>query len=148
MAMVATIFLPLGRIRIGMSDHHQTENAGYDDNSELHPTCQPDWDTIEINCGGQDFVKALEELQADELENALIVIRGLMAWTYQNGSTNTEGKAIRGAILEWLVLPHLHPLNLTQIAKGYGKHKQSFGRWVDDFKRTFPTVKTCHMKNE
>lgn len=130
--------------------HHLTEsdNAGYDDSSELHPTCGPDWEAIEVNCDGQDFIEAVKELRAEHLEGALIVIRGLMAWTYQNGSTNMEGKAIRNAIIEWLVLPQLRHLTLTQISKAYGKHKQSLGRWVDDFKRTFPTVKTVHMKNE
>jgi hypothetical protein len=133
------------------SDPHETQtaNAGYNDSSEVEPTCGPDWEAIEINCGGYiDFQEAIKNLNEEQIEGALVVIRGLVAWTYQSGSTNIEGKAIRSAIIEWLVLPHLHAMNLTQIAKGYGKHKQSFGRWVDDFKRTFPTVKTCHMKNE
>lgn len=133
-----------------------TENAGYDDNSDLHPTCGPDWDAIEMTVDGfgniepntDDFIAGAKALSAERIEDALIVIRALAAWTYQNGSRNMDGKAIRCAIVEKIVLPHLQPLTLTQLAKGYGKHKQSFGRWVDHFKLTFPSVKTCHMKNE
>jgi hypothetical protein len=71
----------------------------------------------------------------------------LVGWQYQNGKCNPEGLLIRAIVVCWIFLPHLHPLNLTQMANMFGKHKQSMGRWVDDFKREFPGIQNPHMKS-
>jgi hypothetical protein len=49
-------------------------------------------------------------------------------------------------VQNWFLIKELQPLSLTQLARMYGKDKQSLGRWVDDFKRRFPGLRNCHMK--
>jgi hypothetical protein len=128
------------------------ENTGWNEDSELHPTCGPDWKGIAEACGEIDPIAELQDVSFEEMEKALKVVSGLMAWIYQNGSSNMNGVAIRAIIVCWMTLPHLRPLTLTQIAKSYGLKKQSVGRWMEDpkngWKAKWPTVKTCHMDFE
>jgi hypothetical protein len=135
-----------------MSDHI-TENAGYDDSSELHPTVGFDYDAVSKALGEDpDFLAEMAEFTDEEMERAFKCTQALMAWIHQNGSTNLNGIAIRSLIVCWITLPHLRPLSLTELSRGYGLKKQSVGRWVEDkplgFKAKFPSVKTSHMSFE
>jgi hypothetical protein len=74
-------------------------------------------------------------------------VRALIEWLWQVKSENREGLLIRATILSWVMLDYLHDgMNLTEMAAHMNKDKQSLGRWVDDFKTTFPMIKTPHMK--
>lgn len=74
------------------------------------------------------------------------LLLAVIDWIWQSGMHNPEGLLIRAGIVCWVFKAELHPLQLTQLANGFGKHKQSFGRWHDDFKKWFPEVKTPHMR--
>jgi hypothetical protein len=75
-------------------------------------------------------------------------LESLFRWIYQDPHhTNHNGLLIRTLIVAWIIVKELQPLTLTQLARMYGKDKQSFGRWVDDFKLQFPAVRNCHMKD-
>ncbi len=81
------------------------------------------------------------------MDAALKVFSRLLEWIWQNGMKNSEGLTIRAVIACWIFLKHLRPLTLTQMARGFGKKKQSLGRWVDDFKIAFPHIRNPHMKD-
>ncbi len=87
-----------------------------------------------------------DPLTPEEMEAALRVFTKLLEWVWQNGAKNCEGLKIRAIIACWIFLKHLRPLSLTEIARGFGKKKQSLGRWVDDFKIAFPNIRNPHMK--
>jgi hypothetical protein len=94
------------------------------DDPERHSTfTQQEWDA---------FAKGLEKV---------------FRWIYQDPHhRNLDGIQIRALIVAWIVVKELQPLTLTQLARMYGKDKQSFGRWVDEFKKEFREVRNCHMK--
>lgn len=87
-----------------------------------------------------------EEFSPEEIEAACKVFTSLVSWIWQNGMKNPNGITIRAIIVCWLFVKELRPLSLTEIARGFGKKKQSLGRWVEDFKLKFPNVKSVHMK--
>lgn len=70
----------------------------------------------------------------------------IMEWVWQGGPKNMDGMTIRSTVACWIFIKHLHALNLTQMAAMVNKDKQSLGRWVDEFKKEFPQVKTEHMR--
>lgn len=104
------------------------------------------FDEIDSRLGNPIPESELTEFSAEEIDAACKVFSALVTWIWQSGMKNAEGITIRAIIVCWIFLKHLHPLTLTQMSRGFGKKKQSLGRWVDDFKRKFPQVKTCHMK--
>jgi hypothetical protein len=77
---------------------------------------------------------------ADANERTVTVMSRMLEWLCQMVPKNQSGMEIRATILCWIFLPHLRSLSLTQVAAMIGRDKQSLGRWVDDFKRTFPGV--------
>ncbi len=87
-----------------------------------------------------------DEFSAEEMDAAFKMFTRLLEWVWQGGMKNSDGLKIRTAIACWVFLKHLHPLTLTQLARGFGKQKQSYGRWVDHFKIEFPHIRNPHMK--
>jgi len=136
------------------------EDPSFTDDQRIEPSCDFDYAAVEralarVERGesleGTTLTPALshpmvEGVEERDLEAAQEVIRQLINWIWQDGMKNPEGLNIRAIIVCWVFLPHLHPLNLTELARAFGKHKQSLGRWVDDFKRQFPGIRNPHMK--
>lgn len=89
----------------------------------------------------------LEQFTPEDFERAGAAFETLMRWVWQSGMKNPDGVKIRAIIACWIFLKALRPMNLTQLAQHYGMDKQSFGRWVDDFKLRFPNIRTVHMRN-
>jgi hypothetical protein len=90
-----------------------------------------------------------EEVEGLSPETIRLVYRGMCAylgWVWQDGMKNPEGLQIRSMIVCWNFLPHLQPLELSELARGFGKKKQSVGRWHDQFKLAFPHHKNTHMR--
>jgi hypothetical protein len=85
-------------------------------------------------------------LSAAELEGAMRGFQALVRWVWQDGMRNPNGLLIRAIIVCWIFLPELRGHSLTAVARGFGRYKQSLGRWHDRFKVEFPTVKTVHMR--
>lgn len=112
----------------------------------LEPTVDPAWDEIERGIIGDAISEA--DVRDNERENALRFFVKLKAWDFQNGMKDPHGLMIRSAVSSWAVLPLLRPLTLTRLALGLRLQKQSLGRWVDDFKRTFPNIRNCHMRDQ
>ncbi len=95
----------------------------------------------------QNMAPPLESVrEAGANDRGLKMFIRLVEWLWQDGKRNPEGLLIRAGIVCWIFLPHLHPLTLTQMAGLFCKHKQSWGRWVDDWKLTFPKIRNPHMK--
>ena len=80
-----------------------------------------------------------------ELDAAVAIFQSLIKWVWQDGMRNDEGLKIRSIIACWVFLPELRPMTLTEIALGFGKKKQSLGRWVCHFKQHF-RFHTVHMR--
>lgn len=134
----------LGRIAAsGDLDH----DAAHAEDGHLEPTCGPDWDAIDRNCFGVEPEDDNEEFTPEEIDAACKVFTQLLEWIWQRGMKDERGIAIRAIVCCWVFLAQLRPLTETEIARGFGKHKQSLGRWVDDFKRRFPKIRIAHMKD-
>jgi hypothetical protein len=65
----------------------------------------------------------------------------LFQWHYQGECKDLDGWNCRAIILDWIFVPQLRSYSMTEMAGRFGKKKQSLGRWVDDFKKTFPELK-------
>jgi hypothetical protein len=123
------------------SEHH----VGFGEDSRPEATADFDWSDLEQRLGEADEAKYTHGYA--QWLRLMQLAEGLARWTYQSPShTNTEGIAIRVIVQNWFLIKELQPLSLTQLARMYGKDKQSLGRWVDDFKRRFPGLRNCHMK--
>ncbi len=151
-------------------EHARSRPAGATDSHTCHaedghlePSVEFDYDSIDRNVfhteqddkrpmcdvGDTDNVedsKAFKDFTDLEIDAACKVFTRLVEWIWQDGMKNVEGLQIRASIVCWIFLSQLRPLTLTEMAKGFGKKKQSLGRWVDDFKRAFPRIRICHMK--
>ena len=117
------------------------------EDGHLEPSCEFDYEAIDRKVFHVEPEEDPEQLSAEEIDAACKVFTRLVEWIWQDGMQNVQGLQIRAAIVCWIFLSQLRPLTLTEMAKGFGKKKQSLGRWVDDFKRAFPRIRICHMKD-
>lgn len=75
------------------------------------------------------------------------MLKRVLEWVWQRDPQNAQGIEIRAAIACWVFVPMLRPLTMSKVAAYCGnRDKQSLGRWVDEFKRDFPEIKTSHMQ--
>jgi hypothetical protein len=88
----------------------------------------------------------LAEISQEDLDRAIKGMTVLLEWVFQNGMNNPEGLKIRSIIVCWVFLKQLRPLNETEMARGFGMKKQSLERWVEQFKKCFPTIKMPHFR--
>lgn len=88
----------------------------------------------------------LKDFSPANLEDATKLLRTVLTWVWSGGINNIEGLQIRAMIVCWIFLERLKPLTETELAKIFGKDKQSVGRWVEEWKKAYPTVHTPHMK--
>jgi hypothetical protein len=100
----------------------------------------------EFNYEELDGLPDCNELSPEEIDRALKLFRSLVRWLWQDGMKNTEGLTIRSIIVCWIFIEELKGLSETEMARGFGRHKQSLGRWVEQFKKAFPFIRTPHMK--
>ncbi len=118
----------------------------YGEDSHLTPYQEFDYEAVD-----QSFSKDVSEFDIskfsqDDIDRTLVVMEVLLKWVAQSGMKRPEGVQHRAVIMCWVFLKMMRPLQLTQLATGYGIHKQSLGRWVDDFKRHFPRIRIPHMR--
>jgi hypothetical protein len=85
--------------------------------------------------------------ETKDIDAAVRAFELLLAWVWQHGPKNNNGIEIRAVICCWIFMKQLRPITLTEMAATVGRDKQSLGRWFDEFKKDFPQIKTCHMKN-
>jgi hypothetical protein len=123
-----------------MSQHDPAgrELAHGEDGSLVHVD-QFDWAKIEPE---SDLVG----MDQESVDRAIVVMRSLLQWVWKNGMNNPEGLQLRAMIVCWLFLKELRPMQLSELARGFGKKKQSVGRHVDDFKVHFPKFRSPHMR--
>lgn len=122
------------------------DGLGHTDDGKLVPTEPFDYDKIDDAVFQHKPETDLTEFSPEELEKVRKGLRVILQWIWQNGMKNTDGITIRAILACWIFLEELRPMELSQLARGFGKQKQSLGRWHDDFKRCFPNIKTCHMR--
>ncbi len=113
----------------------------------MEPSVEFDYEAIDRSVFHVETQDASLEFSAIEMDAACKVFTHLVEWIWQDGMKNVQGLQIRASIVCWIFLTQLRPLTLTQMAAGFGKDKQSLGRWVDDFKLSFPRIRICHMKD-
>lgn len=90
--------------------------------------------------------KELAGMTQKEIDAAFKLMDSILRWIWQNGMKNENGLQIRSMIACWIFLKELRPLTETDLARAFGKDKQSIGRWFVDFKKAFPFIRTPHMK--
>jgi hypothetical protein len=105
-----------------------------------------DYATVNKNVDGWEPETDLSEFTQEDIDRALKVLRTLLQWVWQMGMKNADGIQIRAILVCWIFLKELRPLELSDLGRGFGKPKQSFGRWHDNFKNHFPRIRTPHMR--
>jgi len=113
----------------------------YDENSLK--TLTTDFPFHELDCEALD---AKEEA----MEMACEAAHRVWEWIYQPACKDLDGFTCRCIVACWVFVPMLRGYSMTDIASRFGKHKQSLGRWVDDFKLQFPEVAKhlAHLRHE
>jgi hypothetical protein len=127
-------------------DHHHP-GAGHAEDGHLEPLTDFDYQHIDRACFGVEPEDDCAEFTPEEIDAACKTFTALVEWMWQGGMKNVDGLQIRASVVCWIFLSQLRPLTLTEMAGGFGKKKQSLGRWVDDFKRKFPRIRIAHMKD-
>jgi hypothetical protein len=118
-------------------------DQAFNDSSQIEGTVDFPYEEIDGLERDEDGPKTLARTDHEE---AFKLFSRLVEWLWQNGMKNPEGLQLRAIVVCWVFLNHLHPLTLTEMARGFGKHKQSAGRWVDNFKAAFPHIQNPHMR--
>jgi len=113
---------------------------------QLLPTVDFEWSVVEKNLFGDVDLDEMAELTPEDLERVWKVCDCLLRWVWQNGMKNVDGLQIRTIILCWVFIKELRPMEMSELARGFGKDKQSIGRWFDVFKVDFPFIRTPHMR--
>ena len=88
----------------------------------------------------------LADYSQEDIDRALKVLEILLQWVWQKGKNNFDGLGIRAIIICWVCLKEVRPMTETELATGFGKPKQSFGRWIEQFKIFFPRIRLPHMR--
>lgn len=119
-------------------------NLAHDDSGRPVPFTDFDYESVNVTFGDPEV--DLSTFSQEEVDRGLAVLDVLLKWVWQSGMKNAEGIQIRAMVICWVFLKQLRPLSETQLANGFGKDKQSLGRWVADFKAKFPRIGTAHMR--
>jgi hypothetical protein len=80
------------------------------------------------------------------IDASVILFQRFTRWVFQDGKKNADGVKIRAMIVCWIFIPELRSLTETDLAIGFGMKKQSIGRWVEQWKRDFPHIRSPHMR--
>jgi hypothetical protein len=155
-----------------MSDHNITTNAGsgWNEDSELHPICGPDYETIEKVVFGcledrlsEEELEMLksqirEECRHEAQQKLYAFLEELADWMYGDSPTK-DGMACAGITFCWVFNPKLTPLTMSEVAGKFGLPKQAIGRFFSGekdlphrriervpFKERWPHIKTSHMQ--
>jgi hypothetical protein len=126
-------------------------DTAFDNQGKVIGVEEFDYDLVERRLGedlsSPEAQEELSQLTPEEVQAGLKLFRALIRWQWQDGMKNPNGLTIRAIICCWIFIEELHPMTLTQMARGFGsRDKQSLGRWVDLFKKHFPFIKTPHMR--
>ena len=108
-------------------------------------TSEIDFDLVDEHVFGARPDVDLGMFSEEEIDRALTVLRVLLQWCWQDGMRNPQGLQIRASIMCWVFLKELRAMNLTELSTRFGQHKQSVARWVQQFKRAFPYIRSPHM---
>jgi hypothetical protein len=125
-------------------------SLGHGEDGKLVPVAEFDFDAVEkaFESDLAQFRGEIEQGQysQEDVDRALVVLAVLLKWIWQGGMKNVDGLQIRAVIVCWVFLKELRPLTETDLARAFGKDKQSFGRWVENFKEFFPRIRIAHMR--
>lgn len=119
--------------------------SGHAEDGSLVPAVDFDYAAVDAKLFGAE-PEDLSQFTEEDVDRALAVLNILLRWIFQNGMKNPEGITLRAICICWIFLKELRPMQLSELARGFGKKKQSLGRCVDLFKISFPHIKTAHMR--
>lgn len=138
--------------RIPTMGHIGESNTAFGDQG-IEPTTEPDWDSMDRSIFPIEYLEADSGNAADDemiealaRELSLKMLERVLDWMWQKAMSDPDGFKIRSIVVGWVISKRMRTMTLTQIATGFGLEKQSLGRWVDQWKRDFPTIKNHHMK--
>jgi len=87
-----------------------------------------------------------ETEKQDAQREGIQLLYTFLRWIHQSGMEDRDGIATRVIVLFWILLPEFESKTMTEVAVSHGCTKQNIGKWVADFKKTFPRVKNKHMR--
>ncbi len=129
---------------------HEDPGFAYDYGCEKVSSVEFDYDAVDKAMveDVRQFRKEIKDkpLTQKEIDRISTAVQTLMRWVCLSSLRNPNGIVLRFLIVCWQVLPELHEVQLTGLANMFGKKKQSFGRWVDNFKVAFPWARSPHLK--
>ena len=125
-----------------------SDSPAHEEDGHITAVTDFDYDAIDRNLFdlSPEDLQVLAGMSQKEMDNAFKMFDTLLRWVWQNGMRNPEGMNIRTIIACWLFIRELRPLTETDLARIFGKDKQSLGRWVVQFKEAFPFIKSPHFK--
>ncbi len=122
-------------------------DVAYGEDGAIVRVTGPDFDSIDANVFHVEQQAVHDALSPETSDLVCAVVRPIFEWLWSDGTKNTDGLQNRAAICCWFFVPQLRALTMTQMAAGYGKKKQSFGRPVADWKQRFPGLRIAGMKD-
>ena len=121
------------------------------DESGATLACEFPYSEVEAKLDSEGPIGLLKHQIAEEARRESLECQWrIWDWVYDAGPKNLDGFVCRSIIACWVFVAPLRAKTMTQIAADFGKHKQSLGRWVDDFKVRFPEIANHleHIKHE
>lgn len=101
--------------------------------------------TLAVDFSYPELEQLNHRYEFDPIDMACQCQRKVWEWVWQGDCRDKEGFFVRAAIACWIFVPALRDYTLTTMAGRVGKKKQSLGRWIEDFKKTFPEL--CHIQH-
>jgi len=87
-----------------------------------------------------------ETEKQDAQREGIQLMYDFIRWIFKSGMKDRDGISTRAITLRWILLPDVESMTMTEMATAHGCTKQNIGKWVADFKKTFPRVKNKHMR--
>lgn len=112
-------------------------SENYDEQGSVTLTTDFSYEDVDAHLG--------YELPKYDFDNILECQRRIWAWVYQENK-DLDGFLCRCIVACWIFVPTNRAQTMTYIAGRFGKKKQSLGRWVADFKKTFPEI-ASHLQH-
>lgn len=81
-----------------------------------------------------------DSLGSIDVDAVLEMHNRVWRWVYNAPCKDINGLLCRCIVACWILYEPLRKYNQTEIAKRFGKKKQSLNRWIVSFKKEFPEI--------
>jgi hypothetical protein len=121
-----------------------SNKPAHTDDGSLTAAVEFDYEIVERNLF--PAAEPVESANQACIDGAALLFQRFARWIWQDGKKNPDGVKIRAMIVCWIFISELRALTETDLAIGFGMKKQSIGRWVEQWKRDFPNIRSPHMR--